>query len=296
MHIPVLQKEVLQYLDPGPNENFVDCTIDGGGHALSILEKTKPGGKLLGIDLDKSQISNRKSQISKWRLDGRLILANDNFADLKEIVKKNIFGNISGILLDLGYSSWHLEGSKRGFSFQKNEILDMRYNPESELSAYRIVNSWPKDSIEKILTEYGEEKFAKTISKNIVEERRKRPIKTTFDIVAVVKRSVPGWYQHKKIHFATRTFQALRIAVNDELNNLERTLPQALEIMMNGGKLLIISFHSLEDRIVKNFLRIKSKENKLKVLTKKPIKPSQEEIRINPRARSAKMRSAIKVK
>jgi len=225
-----------------------------------------------------------------------LILANDNFADLKEIVKKNIFGNISGILLDLGYSSWHLEGSKRGFSFQKNEILDMRYNPESELSAYRIVNSWPKDSIEKILTEYGEEKFAKTISKNIVEERRKRPIKTTFDIVAVVKRSVPGWYQHKKIHFATRTFQALRIAVNDELNNLERTLPQALEIMMNGGKLLIISFHSLEDRIVKNFLRIKSKENKLKVLTKKPIKPSQEEIRINPRARSAKMRSAIKVK
>ncbi|PIP23303.1 MAG: 16S rRNA (cytosine(1402)-N(4))-methyltransferase [Candidatus Nealsonbacteria bacterium CG_4_10_14_0_2_um_filter_38_17] len=296
MHIPVLQKEVLQYLDPGPNENFVDCTIDGGGHALSILEKTKPGGKLLGIDLDKSQISNLKSQISKWRLDGRLILANDNFADLKEIVKKNIFGNISGILLDLGYSSWHLEGSKRGFSFQKNEILDMRYNPESELSAYRIVNSWPKDSIEKILTEYGEEKFAKTISKNIVEERRKRPIKTTFDIVAVVKRSVPGWYQHKKIHFATRTFQALRIAVNDELNNLERTLPQALEIMMNGGKLLIISFHSLEDRIVKNFLRIKSKENKLKVLTKKPIKPSQEEIRINPRARSAKMRSAIKVK
>ena len=225
-----------------------------------------------------------------------MILANDNFADLKEIVKKNIFGNISGILLDLGYSSWHLEGSKRGFSFQKNEILDMRYNPESELSAYRIVNSWPKDSIEKILTEYGEEKFAKTISKNIVEERRKRPIKTTFDIVAVVKRSVPGWYQHKKIHFATRTFQALRIAVNDELNNLERTLPQALEIMMNGGKLLIISFHSLEDRIVKNFLRIKSKENKLKVLTKKPIKPSQEEIRINPRARSAKMRSAIKVK
>jgi len=296
MHIPVLQKEFLQYLDPGPNENFVDCTIDGGGHALSILEKTKPGGKLLGIDLDKSQISNLKSQISKWRLDGRLILANDNFADLKEIVKKNIFGNISGILLDLGYSSWHLEGSKRGFSFQKNEILDMRYNPESELSAYRIVNSWPKDSIEKILTEYGEEKFAKTISKNIVEERRKRPIKTTFDIVAVVKRSVPGWYQHKKIHFATRTFQALRIAVNDELNNLERTLPQALEIMMNGGKLLIISFHSLEDRIVKNFLRIKSKENKLKVLTKKPIKPSQEEIRINPRARSAKMRSAIKVK
>jgi 16S rRNA (cytosine1402-N4)-methyltransferase len=296
MHIPVLQKEVIQYLDPRPNENFVDCTINGGGHALSILEKTKPGGKLLGIDLDKYQISNLKSQIPKWGLDDRLILANGNFADLKEIVKKNNFGNIFGILLDLGYSSWHLEESKRGFSFQKNEILDMRYDSENELSAYEIINFWPKGSIEKILIEYGEEKFAKNISRNIVENRKKNPIKTTFQLVDLIKKSVPIWYQHKKIHFATRTFQALRIAVNDELNNLKKVLPQALEIMMPGGRLAVISFHSLEDRIVKNFLRIKLKEKKLKVLTKKPVKPSQEEIEINPRARSAKMRSAVKIK
>jgi len=296
MHIPVLQKEVIEYLDPKPNENFVDCTVDGGGHTLSILEKTKPGGKILGIDFDSVILETTRGKIEDSEYKGRFIAANDNFANLKNIADKNNFKNISGILFDLGYSSWHLEESKRGFSFQKNESLDMRYSVQGDLSAEKIVNLWPREEIERILKEYGEEEFSKSIAKNIVKERKGKLLETTLDLVSVVEKSVPGWYRHQKIHFATKTFQALRIAVNDELSNIEKALPQALEILEKGGRMAVISFHSLEDRIVKNFLKNKEKGNYITILTKKPITPSQEEIENNPRARSAKMRSAIKVK
>ena len=260
MHIPVLQKEVIGYLDPKPNDNFIDCTIGDGGHTLTILEKTGPNGKVLGIDLD-LRIKN---------LGKRVILVNDNFANLKEIVKKNKFRNVSGILIDLGISSWDLEESGKGFSFQKQESLDMRYNSENQLTAEKIINFWSALEIEKILTNFGEEKFAEEIAGEII------------------KAATPGWYHRKKIHPATKTFQALRIAVNDELNNLEKVLPQALEILKKGGRLVVISFHSLEDRIVKNFFR------NLEILTKKPVTANQVEIKANPRARSAKLRAAIK--
>ena len=298
MHIPVLQKEVLEYLNPKSNENFIDATIGGGGHALAILEKILPRGKVLGIDWDSEMIQYLKPS-------GNLILVCDNFVNLKEIVKKKNFGKVSGILFDLGMSSWHLGKSGRGFSFQKKEPLDMRYSLETQLTAEKIVNYWSKFDIEKILREYGEEKFARIIAENIIETRKARIIKNTFQLVEIIKKSVKN---RQKIHPATRTFQALRIAVNDELNNLKEVLSQALETLSTGGRLIVISFHSLEDRIVKNFFKhraSKGSEGKeedrvlfanqsLKILTKKPITPSNKEIKINPRSRSAKLRAAQK--
>ncbi len=294
-HVPVLQKEVIQYLDPKTNENFIDCTVGGGGHALAILERNVPKGKVLGIDADPETIKNLQSGISNKEFKKRLILVSDNFANLKEIVRRERFTKVLGILFDLGMSSWQLESSGRGFSFLKQEPLDMRYDPKGPLTAEKIVNFWSESEIEKTLREYGEEKFAGTIAREIVRERNVRPIKSTSQLVNIIRRAVPSGYLHQKIHFATRTFQALRIAVNDELNNLEKALPQSLEVLNRRGRIAVISFHSLEDRIVKNFLKQKVQENVLQALNKKPITPSREEIKINPRSRSAKLRAAIKI-
>lgn len=294
VHIPVLQKEVLEYLNPKPNENFIDATIGNAGHTLTILERNIPAGKVLGIDADPEIIKNTKYSIQNTVYKNRVILVCDNFANLKEIVKQEKFKSVQGILFDLGMSSWHLEESGRGFSFLKNESLDMRYNPRNPLTAARIVNYYSSQEIEKILKEYGEERFAKKIAQKIIEIRKIKPIETTSQLAEIVKSATPHWYHRKKIHPATRTFQAIRIAVNDELNNLERALPQTLEILKPGGRLVVISFHSLEDRIIKNFLKEKAKENILKILTKKPINPSLGEIKINPRSRSAKLRAAQK--
>ena len=294
MHIPVLQKEVIEYLDPKPNENFIDCTIGEAGHSLAILEKNGPKGKVLGIDRDPGVIKNIESRIPNLEFRKRLVLACDNFANLEEIVKKQNFKQVSGILFDLGMSSWHLEESGRGFSFLRNEPLDMRYNLENPLTAEKIVNYWSKSEIEKILREYGEERFAKKIAERIIESRAK-PIETTFQLIEIIKSVIPREYQVGRLHPATRTFQALRIAVNDELNNLEKTLPQAINVLNRGGRLVVISFHSLEDRIVKNFLKKCGGDADVKLITKKPIGPSKEEIIKNPRSRSAKLRSAIKI-
>lgn len=291
MHKSVLQKEVLEYLAPKPNENFIDATIGEAGHALSILERIGPKGRVLGIEWD--------LQLYKklLKLDiNRLILANDSFANLKKIVERKKFERVQGILLDLGISSWHLEESKRGFSFQRDEPLVMRYDGNlTKLTAEEILNKWLEKEIERILREYGEERFAKKISRKIIEERKHKLIETTSQLVEVIEKAVPGWYQRTKRHFATKTFQALRIAVNDELSNLERALPQTLEILEKGGRIVVISFHSLEDRIVKNFFKKEAKEDALKIITKKPIRPSKEEIKINPRSRSAKLRAAVKL-
>jgi 16S rRNA (cytosine1402-N4)-methyltransferase len=286
MHIPVLQKEAIEYLDPKQNENFIDCTLGYGGHTKAILEKTEPDGKVLGIDQDSEMIKN-------LRTVKRVISICDNFSNLKEIVKEQKFNKVSGILFDLGFSSWHLEGSGRGFTFLKNEPLDMRYNIKNPLTAEKIVNYWASWEIEKILREYGEERFSDKIAENIIKFRKVKSIEKTFQLVEIIRKATPSWYQRQKINFATRTFQALRIAVNDELNSFIKALPQALEILKKDGRLVIISFHSLEDRIAKNFIR--DNKNLLKVATKKPIIPIQEEIKNNPRSRSAKLRAAIKI-
>jgi 16S rRNA (cytosine1402-N4)-methyltransferase len=208
----------------------------------------------------------------------------DNFANLKEIIKREKFENVQGILFDLGISSWHLEESGRGFSFKKREPLDMRYNLKNELSAEKIINFWSKSDIERILRDYSQEKRAKYLAKKIIEERRRKPITTTSQLREIINKAGIN---------PRRTFQALRIAVNDELENLKRALPQALEILESGGRLVVISFHSLEDRIVKNFL--KENQNLVQILTPKPIRPTPTEIKINPRSRSAKLRAAIKL-
>lgn len=300
LHIPVLLKEVLRYLDPKPNQNFIDCTIGGGGHGLTILEKISPNGKLLGIDLYKEAIESLKVERSddgaKSNLKTNLILVNDNFANLSQIIEKYNFKNISGILLDLGLSTDLLEKSGRGFSFLRDDPLDMRYGEnEFTVTAEEIVNQWPESEIEKILRDYGEERFAKKIAEKIIVERKKEKIKTVLQLVEIIKKAVPFWYQKRRIHPATKTFQALRIVVNNELENLKKVLPQGVEILEKNGRLAVISYHSLEDRIVKKFFKEKEKEKKIKILTKKPIQSTQEEIKSNPKSHSAKLRIAEKL-
>jgi 16S rRNA (cytosine1402-N4)-methyltransferase len=298
-HIPVLLKEVLKYFNPKPNENYVDCTFGSGGHTVAILEKNKPEGKVLGIELDlvlyekflATEIKNQKSKIKN-----RLILVNDSFANLKKIVEENNFKPISGILLDLGFSSWQMDESGRGFSFKKDEPLIMQYCSFNEnFTAEYVVNVWIEKELVKIFQEYGEERFSRRIAKKICEQRKIKAIKTTFQLVEIIKRAIPSRFLHQRIHFATRVFQALRIVVNDELNNLKKVLPQAVEVLEPNGKIAVISFHSLEDRIVKHFFKEQSKLGKLKIITKKPIIPTSEEVEKNPRSRSAKMRVAMKI-
>ena len=295
MHISVLKKEILEYLDPKPNDNLIDCTLDGGGHTLAILEKNGPKGKVLGIDQDADLIKESKERIEKAGFKGRLVTVCDNFANLKAIANGSKFSKINGILFDLGMSSSQLEESKRGFSFLKQEPLDMRYGMNNPLTAEKIVNYWSPAELERILRDFGEESFAPQIVKEIVLIRKLKQIKTTAQLVEIIRKAVPERFHHQKIHFATKTFQALRMAVNGELENLERALPQALEMLSKEGRLAVISFHSLEDRIVKNFFRDKEQQQLIKIITKKPITPTEEELKINPRSRSSKLRAAIKL-
>lgn len=288
-----MKNEVVRFLDPKPGEDFIDCTVGLGGHALAILDRNKPDGKVLGIDFDPQILEELKRKVHETELEKRFILVCENFANLEAVAKKHGFTGVSGVLFDLGLSSWHLEASGRGFSLWRNEPLDMRYNPQSNaLTAKAILNTWNLKDIERILRVYGEERFARRIAKQIVGSR---PLRTTIDLVMAVERATPPWYHRRRIHFATKTFQALRIAVNNELENLEKALPQALNVLRSGGKLAVIAFHSLEDRIVKNFMRSKAKEGALKIMTIKPVKPSDEEVEANPRARSARLRVAVKV-
>jgi len=273
MHVPVLKKEILKVLDPKPNENFIDCTINGGGHAEVILERIAPKGKLLGIETDKEVFEKLKSK--NWK---RLTLINDSYTNLKKIVERSSFKPVNGILFDLGLSSWDLDESGRGFTFKKDEPLDMRYDASQKLTAEYIVNNYPYRELERIFKEYGEGRFAKIIAKKIIKER---PLKSTFDL----KKLIP-----RKAKLAV-IFQALRIEVNDELNNIKKGLEQAEDVLEKEGRIGVISFHSLEDRIVKNFFK---NNDSLKSLTKKPIIASKQEIKDNYRSKSAKFRGAVK--
>jgi 16S rRNA (cytosine1402-N4)-methyltransferase len=292
-HIPVLLNEVLQCLDPQPNQNFIDCTLGFGGHTIALLEKIKPNGKILGIEWDNEKL---KIENEKLKMEERLKIVNDSYVNLREIVQRENFGSIDSILLDLGLSSWEISDSGRGFSFQKDEPLDMRFfaNAQNDITARRIVNGWSEEELVRIFREYGQERFAKNIASNLVKIRKQQAIETTFQLVEVIQKSFPRSYKFGKAHFATRVFQALRIAVNDELRNLEKVLPQALEILKPGGKVAVISFHSLEDRLVKVFFREQVKLHQISLLTKKPLTPSLREIKDNPRSRSAKLRAIIK--
>lgn len=319
LHIPVLLKEVIEFLEPEPGQNFVDCTIGEGGHSLAIFERIAPvpiyrgqGGKILGIDLSPEllEIVKDKIRTSEFKkLEDNFILVNDNFRNLKKIVEKYNFKKVSGVLLDLGFSSWHIEKSGRGFSFSRDEPLLMTYNADAIL-AQEIINHWSWVQLVKIFRDYGEEKYSRRIAKEIVKQREIKKITTSKQLADLIVKIYPKKYL-LKIHPATKVFQALRIAVNKELENLEKVLPQIFEVLMPGGRAVIISYHSLEDRIVKNFFRRESKncicspnlpicqcghKKILKIITKKPITPREEEIKTNPRARSAKLRVAEKMK
>lgn len=294
IHTAVLKKEVSEYLDPKLNENFIDCTVGEGGHSEDILEKNGPEGKLLGIDLDPHQVS--ASQWLQVQYKERVALVNDSYTHLAEILERKNFGQVNGILMDLGMSSAQLEAAHKGFSFKVDQGLDMRYNDEvNYLTAEKIVNEWSEEKIEEILKNYGEEKFSKRIANSIVEQRKLGRIKTTFQLIEIIKNSTPSVYWHQKIHYATRTFQALRIAVNDELESVKTVLPMAVSVLAPEGRLAVISFHSLEDRIVKNFFQSESKKGTVKILTKKPVTAGRNELGQNPRARSAKLRVAVKI-
>ncbi|MEK7537315.1 MAG: 16S rRNA (cytosine(1402)-N(4))-methyltransferase RsmH [Patescibacteria group bacterium] len=300
-HIPVLLNEVIEHLSPKPGDKIIDATFSAGGHSQGILKRIKPGGKILGIELDTELFNKAREKFSGIR---EIILINDNYRNLKKIAGENDFYKVDGILFDLGMSSWHLSESERGFSFQKDEPLDMRFGNRG-LTAAEIVNMWPPEEIEKVLQEFGEEKFSRSISKAIIEARKKKPIISTFQLIEVIKKAVPFWYRSaswtkaprsrafgslRGRHFATKTFQALRIAVNDELGNLEAGLEQMPEVLKKGGRGVIVSFHSLEDRIVKNRFKELKKAGIAEIITKKPVRPTKEEIEKNPRSRSAKLR------
>jgi len=289
-HIPVLKEEVLEYLGVTSNENYIDGTVGFGGHTEAILGKNAPDGKVLGIEWDTTLYEKLKQKKHE-----RLILVNDSYRNLQKIVENNKFDKIKGILLDLGFSSWHIDSANRGFTFRKDEVLDMRFNKNEELTAYEIINGWPKEEIEKILLTFGEERFARNIAKSIIDHRKKEKIKTTFQLAEVVKAGVPRRFHFNRIHPATKTFQALRIVVNRELESINQVLPQTLDVLKKKGIIAVISFHSLEDRIIKNFFRDNERSKKLKVLTKKPIIAREEEINRNPRSRSAKLRVAQKL-
>lgn len=310
-HIPVLLNEVIKFLDPKPNQNFIDCTLGAGGHTVEILKRTAPNGKVLGIDMDVNAILVAKQKVLKAGIESsRLLAVRGNYKNLEEIVLQNNFKNISGILVDLGFSSMEIADPEKGFSFQTEAPLDMRYGEEGETAA-EILNHSREEELERIFKEYGEEKFAGRIAKKICEIRKNNPIDTTFKLVELISEVVPKNLQHGRIHFATKVFQALRIATNHELENLTEVLPKAIELLPKGGRLAIISFHSLEDRIVKQYFKKESidcvcpksipvcncgHKAILKILNKKPIVPSEEEATQNPRSRSAKLRVAEKLK
>ncbi|NQU82695.1 MAG: 16S rRNA (cytosine(1402)-N(4))-methyltransferase RsmH [Parcubacteria group bacterium] len=288
MHIPVLQKEVLEYLDVESNEDYIDATVGFAGHTKAILEKNAPDGRVLGIELDNDLYKRLEEKNYE-----RLVLVNDSYANLEKIVEEKRFNKAKGIILDFGFSSWHIDESGRGFSFQKDEPLDMRFNQQGELTAYEIVNGWPKEEIEKLIYSFGEERFARLIAQSIIDTRKKQKIETTLQLAEAVKNGVPVKFHFGRIHPATKTFQALRIVVNEELESINKVMPQVLKVLKKKGRIVVISFHSLEDRIIKNFFRDRERKGDIKILTKKPVIACLEELDNNPRARSAKLRAAI---
>lgn len=313
-HKPVMLADVIRMIEPKSGQTFIDCTLGGGGYTLALAKSVGKTGRVLSIDLDELAISNARRLLIENSLDN-IFLVKDNFRNLKEIVNNNypeLINQVDGIVMDLGFSSAQLDDINRGLSFSDaDRPLDMSFGSDN-LTTKRIVNKYSAKELEQIIREYGEEKFAHRIVKNIVDSRRIKAISTTGDLINIIEKSIPATNRHsQKIHFATRTFQALRIATNDELSALIDVLPQAIEILKPGGKLAIVSFHSLEDRIVKHFFKKESidclcptkqlvcncnHQASVKIITKKPIEADENELKSNPRSRSAKLRVAEKLK
>ncbi len=303
VHIPVLLQETIEALAVLPGGRYIDGTLGGGGHATAILDHSSPGGQLLGIDADPEAVKIARARLEAY--SGSTLLINDNFVNLQAICLKYDFHPVHGILFDLGLSSLQLNSSGRGFSFQHDAPLDMRLNPSQDLTAADIVNTFLETELAHLIKTYGEERYSHQIAHHIVQ---KRPIMTTLQLVRIIEQAIGG--RRGKIHPATKTFQALRIVVNRELEHLQSALKQAVDLLGFEGRLVVISYHSLEDRIVKQFIRRESRDcicppgtptcvcghtASLRLIRKKVITPSLSEVQLNPRSRSAKLRVAERI-
>lgn len=288
MHEPVLLNETIRILDPKPGEFFIDGTLGGGGHSKAILERVGATGMLLGTDWDNDAVSRFEKE-NKARGKGVLI-RNANYRQIPDILKKEKLPHADGLLLDLGFSSDQIESAEKGFSFQYEGPLDMRYAKEGETAA-EVVNGLREEELADIFWKFGDERFSRQIAKRIVEERRKKRILTTTRLAEVVASAFPARFRNGKVNPATKVFQALRIYVNREFENIESILGNLNECVKSGGRVAVISFHSSEDRIVKRRFNELVKAGKAEHLTKKPIAPTRDEIQRNPRSRSAKLRA-----
>ncbi|NWF72098.1 MAG: 16S rRNA (cytosine(1402)-N(4))-methyltransferase RsmH [Nitrospirae bacterium] len=296
LHIPVMAEEVLFWLVREDARIYLDCTVGYSGHAEKILEATQGSdSRLIGLDRDAVAIAASRDRLA--RFGDRVVLLHGHFVDLKQHLAGRGIGQVDGILFDLGVSSAQLDEPTRGFSFQGDSPLDMRMDQSMSGTAADLINRWPEAQLADTIFQFGEERFSRRIARAIVHARERRPLATTKELVSVIEGAVPASYRHGRIHCATRTFQAFRIAVNQELDCLEPALRDAVDALSPGGRLCVISFHSLEDRIVKHTFRALSGKNNpaLLVLTKKPQVPTREESDRNPRSRSAKLRAAQRV-
>lgn len=291
-HAPVLADEVITWLQPRSGGRYLDCTVGYGGLAERLLSRTPGDSMVIGIDQDALALEASRNRLRPF--GNRVQLIQGNFRDVKQHLAQVGILNVDGAVLDLGVSTPQLSRPERGFSFSENGPLDMRMDQTGSLTAADIVNRWSESDLAWVMFHYGEERYARRIARALVAARKEAPLRTTFDLVEVIRRAIPVRARHGRIHFATRTFQAIRIAVNRELEALEAALPQLIDVLTFGGRLCAISFHSLEDRIVKQAFRAREAgpSPDVKILTKKPQVATAQELERNPRARSAKLRVA----
>lgn len=307
-HTSVLLKESIEYMRPIEDGVYIDATMGLGGHTRLLLESTNCSSRIIGFDVDEDAMSIARERLSDYK--NNIHFMNKNFNEIDSVSTELNLSEIDGIIADLGMSSYQLEHSKRGFSFMRDEPLDMRMDPKLIITACEIVNKNSYEELSKLIKEYGEESFSRIISKSIIKSREQKPLQTSKELASLIFNAIPRRLHPKRIHPATKTFQALRIAVNNELENLKIFIEKAVKLLKTGGRLVIISFHSLEDRIVKNSFKYLhsncicppdlpickcEKESVLKIITKSPVTPGEEEMIENPRARSSKMRVAEKI-
>ena len=301
-HVSVLLNECLEGLNIKENGIYVDGTLGGAGHSSEILKRLSKEGRLIGIDQDTDALKAAKERLKDY---SNVTFVHSNFSSIENVLNNLNIDGVDGILMDLGVSSYQLDEGERGFSYMKDAPLDMRMNRENDFSAYNVVNEYSEEDLYRIIRDYGEEKFAKRIASFIVENRQEKNIETTLELVEIIKNAIPAKARREGPHPAKRTFQAIRIEVNSELSILNKTIEDGVEKLNKGGRMAIITFHSLEDRIVKNKFRdlavscrcpkefpvcVCGEKAKVKVISRKAIEPTKEEVDINPRSRSAKLR------
>ena len=292
IHIPVMLDEAIKYLNIKKNGTYIDCTFGGGGHSIGIIENLSSYGKLLALDWDSDSEKLFTENFSSYK-NAKFVCT--NFAELSTVVREYNIKKIDGVLFDFGFSSLQIDNYNRGFSFNFDAPLDMRYSESNPLTADKIVNTYDEKKLAKIFLDFADERFAQKIARAIVTFRFQKKILKTLELVEIIRTATPYWYHKRRIHFATKTFQALRIAVNNELENIEKGVMSAINLVSSGARIVVISFHSIEHRLLKNIFKEAVKNNSIKLVEKKPIFPVAFEIANNPRSRSAQLRVVEKI-